>query len=244
MELLNSNGSVSSADLVERFAVSAMTIRRDLEQLEEAGLAIRSYGGAVAAQRITLEFAFEQRHRTNLAAKARIGQAAAELVLPGNNVFLDTGTTTLEVARALAKRRIPCHVMTSSLVVASELWGSDVVELSLLGGKVRKGSPDLAGSATEWMLERMLADVAFLGSEEIDAGRGSFAGDVETARIAEQMARNSRCVVVVADSSKFTGTGAVRYADTDSIDRLITDADADSSQVEAFEKADVAVQCV
>jgi len=242
--LLSDGRQVSTAHAALRFGVSQMTIRRDLEALEQTGLALRSYGGAVAAQRITFEFAFDARRRRRLGDKRRIGAAAATQVQAGQMVFLDTGTTTLEVARALAKSGTPCTVATSSLVVASELWGRGQVELLLLGGRVRRGSPDLAGPVTELMLDRLTADVAFIGSEGVDPRRGSFAGDPESARVAECMAAHARRVVVVADSSKLGAAGAVRYMPTESMDELITDAKADRALVSTLRGRGVTVTLV
>lgn len=242
--LLARDGQVLTGQMARRFHVSPMTIRRDLRTLEHAGVAVRSYGGAVAAQRITFEFAFDARRRRYLGRKRRIGREAAARVRDGQTVFLDTGTTTLEVARALSRMTIACTVVTSSLVTASELWASERIELVLLGGRVRRASPDLAGPGTELLLEKLTADVAFLGSDGIDPARGCFAGDADTARIAERMAATARRVVVVADSSKLGAASAVRYLTPEAMDELITDRRADEAAVAALRRAGVEVTLV
>ena len=239
--LLEAGRNVSTARLADRLGVSEMTIRRDLESLARNGQAIRCYGGAVAAGRVILEFEFDQRHRCQLEPKRRIGEAAAAAVQKGWTVFLDTGTTTLEVARALGARALPCTVVTSSLVVASQLWAQPQVELVLLGGRVRKGSPDLAGSGAEMMLDRLTADVAFLGADGIDAARGSFATDVECARVGERMAANARRCVVAADSTKLGRSGKARVLTVEQIDELITDRDAPPACVAALRRRGVKV---
>jgi DeoR/GlpR family transcriptional regulator of sugar metabolism len=223
LRLVQSGEPVSTTAMAERFGVSPMTIRRDLKALEESGAVIRSYGGAVAAQRITFEFAFDERRQNHRREKRRIGRAAAAMVGDGQTVFLDTGTTTLEVARALARRDVACLAATSSLVVASELWGRGHIELLLLGGRVREGSPDLVGPATELMLDRLTADVAFVGADAVDPPRGSFADDAEAARVAERMAAHARRVVVVADNSKFDVTAPFLAVPADGIHEIITD---------------------
>ena len=242
--LLARGRRVSTVELAERFGVSPMTVRRDLGALAEAGVAVRCYGGAVPAQRITFEFAFDERRRRRLAQKGRIGAEAATRVQPEQVVFIDTGTTTLELARALVRRGVACTVVTGSLVIASELWGSERVELTLVGGRVRRGSPDLVGPGTEVMLDRLTADVAFLGSDGIDPARGSFAADVEAARVAEHMVANARHVVVLADSSKLGLPGAARYARLEQIAELITDRDADRALVGQLRKRGVRVTLV
>lgn len=185
--LLKAQENVSTSELANRFQVSEMTIRRDLKQLQNEGIALPYYGGALAAQRITFEFEFDVSHRTHLAQKKRIARTAASQVKARQTLFLDTGTTTLELAKSLAQSDVEMTVITASLVIASELWARGNIRLQLLGGQVRGGNPDLAGPLTEIMLERLTADVAFLGSDGVDPERGSFASDVETARIAERM---------------------------------------------------------
>jgi DeoR/GlpR family transcriptional regulator of sugar metabolism len=245
VELLRRRRSLSTRELAVRFGVNEMTIRRDLKLLERSGAAVRCYGGAVAAQRITFEFAFDERHRCNLAEKRRIGEAAARQVREGQRVFLDTGTTTLEIARALLAHGARCRVATSSLLVASVLWGHDSLdELVLLGGRVRPGSPDLVGPGTELMLEKLSADVAFLGSDGIEPRRGSFAADIEAARVAERMAAHAGRVVIVADRTKLGRASAARYIATRHIDEIITDQHADRKTVAVLREQGVRVTLV
>jgi DeoR family fructose operon transcriptional repressor len=230
--------------MARRFGVNQMTIRRDLKVMEKSGLALRCYGGAIAAQRITFEFAFDERRRKNLSSKERIGVAAAAQVESGQTIFLDTGTTTLEVARALARRDIVVSVVTSSLVVASELWGRGRIELVLLGGKVRQGSPDLVGAGTEAMVEKFTADVAFVGSDGIDPERGCFAGDIDVSRVTERMIACARRAIVVADHAKLGAAGAVKYAAIGDLDELITDRGADAVVLAALRRKGLTVTAV
>lgn len=241
---LQSRQPISTTDLAREFGVNPMTIRRDLQALGDKGLALRCYGGALPAQRIAFEFAFDEKRRHNLAAKSRIGQTAAQIVQPGQTVFLDTGTTTLEVARSLASRQVPCRVITSSLVIASELWTCPSVQLVLLGGQVRSGSPDLAGAATQSMLERFSADIAFLGSDGIDPDRGVFAADPDIAKAAEMMGRQSRRVVVVADSSKLGHAASDRLLTFDQIHDLVTDKNACAQVLRRIRKKGIRIALV
>ena len=113
--------------------------------------------------------------------------------------------------------------------------------MSLLGGRVRSGSPDLAGPATELMLERLTADVAFLNSDRIDPRRGGFARDMESARVAERMSAGAKRVIVVADHSKLGVAGKVRYFGIDRMRELITDQAADRSIIAALRRRGVKV---
>lgn len=226
-EELERRGRVSTAEFARRFGVHEITIRRDLEALAGQGSAIRCYGGAVTARRITLEFALEKRRRSHAAEKRRIGAEAARRIQPGHTVLLDTGTTTLEVARALAARPVPCRVATSSLLVAEALWERPPVELLLVGGRVRPGSPDLVGPDAERMLEGIRADLAFVGSEGLDLVAGNHAEDPEAARVTARMAAAARRVICVADRSKLGRIGPVRCLALADLDELITDRRAD-----------------
>lgn len=230
--LLTQGEQVSTAALAERFGVSAMTIRRDLGELQRAGVAVRTHGGAVAAQRITFEFAFDERRRRHLAEKERIGCAAARLVEAGQAILLDTGTTTLQVARAIGRLATRCSVVTSSLVIASELWACEGVELMLLGGLVRRDSPDLVGPATELMLGQLQADMAFIGADALNVERGTFAREMDAARVAAGMAQHARRTVVVADSSKLTAAAPFLSVSAGQIDALVTDDAAAEDELE------------
>jgi DeoR/GlpR family transcriptional regulator of sugar metabolism len=239
--LLQRQPRVSNADLARRFRTHIMTVRRDLETLEREGRVVRCYGGAVPAHRITLEFAFDARYQRRIAEKQRIAEAAAALVRGGQVLFLDTGTTTLEVARAVARRAMKCRVATSSLVVASALWACQTVELHLIGGQVRQGSPDMVGPAGEILLGMLTADIAFLGSDGLDPATGSYADDFETARVTTCMAEHARRVVVVSDAEKLGRRGGVRCLPIKRLQTLITDRSADRVLVARLRRAGVEV---
>ena len=139
------------------------------------------------------------------------------------------------------RRGTSCRVVTNSLVLASALWGRDRIELVLLGGRARRGDPDLVGPSTEVMLERLTTDTAFLGCDAIDPARGSFAADIEVARVAERVAANAQRVVVVADLSKLGAASAARCVPVAQIHELITDRGADKAVVRALRRQGVAV---
>jgi len=212
---------VSVAELTAHFHVAAMTIRRDLSHLAEQGLIARTHGGALLAAPSVVAFAFQQRRQTQMAQKLAIARAAVRMVKPGMNVILDTGTTTLEVARALGD--VPgLKVLTSSLAVASALLAHDDLELVLLGGTVSKGSPDLSGPLTEHNLAAFRADLAFVGADALDK-RGFYTGIQEIASVSRAMIASAQHTILVADSSKFGNNAFVRIAGWEAIDHVIVD---------------------
>ena len=161
-ELIARRGECSIEQLMERFGVSGMTVRRDLQSLAEQGKVIRTHGGAAMAERISFEFEFLNRVREHHAAKEAIAAAAAVQIKDGESVMLDSGTTTLELAKRL-RGRAGLTVITSSLPIAAHLQYDRQIEVLLLGGRLRASSPDLAGALAESNLETLRADMAFLG---------------------------------------------------------------------------------
>lgn len=232
VKILRSGSSIDTAELSQRLGVSEMTIRRDLKELQAQNVILRSYGGAALARRIHLEFQFDQRRQGALAAKQAIGAYAAGLVEAEETIFIDTGTTTLEFARELARRDIPVTVATSSLAVGSELWGQDQIKVLMLGGQLREGSPDLTGPLCEHSLEMLQASKAFLGCDGLLPDRGLFAADTEGARVSATMLRNSAWQCVLADANKIGRNATVRYATFEKVDLLITDDSAPPAELD------------
>lgn len=237
LKILRTGSSADTGELAQQLGVSEMTIRRDLKSLEQQNAIVRSYGGATLARRIHLEFQFDQRRQGALAAKQAIGHYAASLVEPEETIFVDTGTTTLEFARELARRGIPVTVATSSLAVGSELWGQEHIKVLMLGGQLRQGSPDLTGSLCEHSLQLLQATKAFLGCDALDEDRGFFAQDTEGARVSATMLKYSRWRCVLADGSKIGKTATVRYAALNDVDLLVTDDSAPAHRLDRLRES-------
>jgi DeoR/GlpR family transcriptional regulator of sugar metabolism len=221
LDLLAARPEVSVADLAARFQVTPMTVRRDLAALEKQGRVTRTHGGAILAAPAVARFAFRERQQTHLPEKRAIARAAATQVMSGTTVILDTGTTTLEVAEALAG--IPgLRVLTSSLAIASALFAHEEMELVLLGGTVSRGSPDLCGPLTEQNLAAFRADVAFIGADGVDR-HGLYTRSQAIASVSRAMLAGAARTILVADSSKFGRNAFVRFADWKKVDGVIVD---------------------
>ena len=221
LELLSRDGEVSVLELAERFGVTPMTVRRDLEALERRNALIRTHGGAVFSKRSVAEFAFLERNRTSIDEKRAIAREAATLVKAGMSIVLDTGTTSLEVARAIAGIR-DLTVLTSSLAVASALHARENIEVVLLGGAVRRNSPDLSGSLTEENLRQFRVRLAILGADAVDR-RGLYTTDLGVARVSKAMIACADDTVLVADSRKFTRSSFVQFAAWGDLRHVVTD---------------------
>jgi DeoR/GlpR family transcriptional regulator of sugar metabolism len=221
IDLLREEGDVSVTVLSQRFAMTPKTIRRDLDYLEKQGCLTRTHGGALFTEQAKIQFAFSEKQEQQFAEKSAIARAAATLVQPGMSVVLDTGTTTLEVARAIAG--IPrIRVVTSSLAIAAALFGRDNIDLVLLGGNVRKNSPDLTGPLTVDNLEKISLQLAIVGADALDR-KGLSTSELFVASVTKAVMATAERTVLVADSSKFQRKAFVRFADWKRIDTVITD---------------------
>ena len=221
LTLLVGREEVSVAELRDHFQVAAMTIRRDLDRLAAQGRIARTHGGAMLTAPSAVAFEFQQRQQSHLAEKSAIGQAAAKWVTPGMTIILDTGTTTLEMARRLGGVE-DLTVLTSSLAIASALLAHRNVELVLLGGTVSKDSPDLSGPLTLENLAAFHAQVAFVGADGADED-GFYTSDLSIAQVSRAMIANAQQSILLSDRSKFTRKAFVRIAGWEAVDHVIVD---------------------
>ncbi|MBN1554074.1 MAG: DeoR/GlpR transcriptional regulator [Phycisphaerae bacterium] len=221
-KLFRRNESMSIAQLAKKLSVSEMTVRRDLDWLERKGRVRRTHGGAITTERMTFEFDFVARRQANRAAKQAIARRAVKLVSPGDKLILDAGTTTLELAHLL-KDFENLTVITPSLAVASELQYSPGVQTVLLGGVIRKGSPDLNGLVTETVLDMFMADIAFQGADGIGDDGALYTADMHMAKVDQKIRSRARRTYVLADSTKLGRPALTRHGFLQQVDALITD---------------------
>jgi DeoR/GlpR family transcriptional regulator of sugar metabolism len=224
-------------ELANRFDVSEMTVRRDLAHLARQGKLTRVHGGALCERE---EPPFAEIAVERLEAKERIGRAAAELVVDGQTIMIDIGTTTLQLARALRGRRVT--VITSSLAVMDELCPEESIELVMLGGVVRRNYRSLVGVLAEESLGQLAADVAFLGASGIREDLAVMDSTMVEVPIKRGMIAASERTVLLADAEKFSMGGIVRICSAEELDAVVTDASSDDASVAAL--ADTGVDVV
>ena len=234
-ERLSAHPGVAISELARRFGVSEMTIRRDLAVLEGQSHIQRTHGGAMLTERMLLEFDYRDRRAANRAAKQAIAQEARKLVKPGQRLILDNGTTSLELA-CLLRDGQDLTVITPSLAVASELLDAAGVEVILLGGVIRHGSPDLTGPVTEHCLELFSADVLFQGTDGLGFDGKLYNADLRLARVEQHMRRIARRSVVLADHTKIGRTALACSGSLAEVDFLITSQDAPADALRRFAK--------
>lgn len=226
--------------LARELNVSDMTIRRDLRQLADAGRVVRSHGGASPAESVMFEFQFLERAQLNHEQKEEIGAAAADLVKDGQSVLLDSGTTTLALARRL-RDRSGITIITTSLPIAAALQRTPGVETLLLGGFVRRDSPDLGGALTESNLDSLRADIAFVGADGIDLSGNVYNASIAVGQMLSKMVTRAAEAYVVADSAKIGRTQLKQFGNASQWRGLITDSRADADSIEQLRRAGVNV---
>ena len=200
---LFAKGYSSIAEIAVAVGASEPTVRRDLLTLEAEGQILRTHGGAQIADTSGVEVAFEAREQINLPAKRAIGAAAYQMLRPETSVFLDAGTTVLQLARRLRLNPLPLRVFTNCLPVAQVLMPVTEISVTLLGGNLRRQNASMVGPLTEAALERLWFDQLFLGAGGI-SDRGEISSrDEQEARINVLMLTRSKAPVILADADKF-----------------------------------------
>jgi DeoR family transcriptional regulator of aga operon len=240
-ELLASAGEASISRLAEEFGVSEMTIRRDLEWLENEGSIRRVRGGAISVVSRSYEPPIANRATAEVDAKRAIGQAAASLLADGEIAIIDVGTTTLELARALTGHRT-LTVVTASLLVAGELANAPGIRTLLTGGVLRPGEMSLIGHRAEDSFADLNCDTVFLGVAGVDVHRGLTEYNLDDSRVKRAALAAARRCVVLADETKLGRVTFATVAPMSVVDVLVTDAPADHPVV--VQAADAGVKIV
>ena len=225
--LIKERATASIGEIATRFAVSEMTVRRVLYKLADAGLIIRTPGGAMVAPPGSIERTFLERSAKMSGAKDALGRAAASLVQEGETVVLDSGTTTRCISRYLASQR-NLVVVTTSLAVLEELAGSSGVQVRLTGGVYRRSSHDLSGNAVIESLGDLNADRVFFGAAALSFQKGVMNYDAEMPRA---FLRAGKQRILVVDSSKVGLEAVYRLCPVEHCDLVITDRGVKSADL-------------
>lgn len=242
LSLLDGQGRVSVSDLVERFGVSAVTIRKDLEALERRRLLRRVRGGAVRREGAD-EGAFELRLRQRVAAKQAIARAAAAHVTDGDAICLDCSTTCYYLAAELRTRR-GLVVVTNGLRAADLLGESDSITVVVLGGTLRRSSRSLVGDVGDVFSARGRLGAGFFGLRSLSPEHGLMELSVEETTVKRRLAAACDAVYGLFDSSKLGRFALHPFVATDQLTGLITDEGTPDDVVEQWSGRGVPVERV
>ncbi|MFF1477443.1 DeoR/GlpR family DNA-binding transcription regulator [Streptomyces sp. NPDC058301] len=249
LELLVEQGRLDVEEAATALGVSAATIRRDFDQLAEQQMLVRTRGGAVV-HGVSYELPLRYKTARQASEKQRIAKAVADLIAPGEAVGLTGGTTTTEVARALAVRpelasgSPALTIVTNALNIANELAVRPQFKIVVTGGVARPQSYELTGPLAGGVLNQITMDVAVLGVGAFDVTHGTSAHDEDEAGINRLLCERAERVVVAADSTKLGKRTFARICATDQVGTLVTDTAASEETLARFTDAGVTVLAV
>lgn len=223
--LLREHNSVQIPALADMFGVSTQTLRKDLNFLDAKGVCTRSPGGALLrlGALSPIEEAVDVKRRRFADEKVRIGRAAAALIGAGESVLLDSGTTTLQVARHLNSADA-LVVVTNDVGIMNELAAREAVQLVFLGGTLRRKNLSFYGTQTERALEGLHVDKLFLAADGFHTEKGITTHFEPEALLNRLMCRAASEIILVADSSKFGRICLHKILEPQGIARVVTDA--------------------
>jgi DeoR/GlpR family transcriptional regulator of sugar metabolism len=236
LNILEESGTLNVNELADRFGVSVVTIRKDLDDLGAEGLLTRTFGGAVFSHRSRFNISFLQRAQEYRQEKLAIAAAALEYIRDGDTIILDAGTTTLALAQTLKERVKSVFVITCSVPAALEL-SSGGYDILLLGGMVRNKSLALLGRETLRTIERYRADKAFVGSSGFTAEMGHSTPNPDDAQIKEALIGSADETYVLVDSSKYGHNCLVSFVQLRDVHLTITDNRLSRAKAKTLEAA-------
>lgn len=218
IDLIAEKGMVSVSLLSRHLRVSAVTVRTDLRSLEKKGFIVRSRGGVAPS----FHPGILERQRERVEEKIRIARAAADLILDGDTVMIEAGTTTALIGRYLLGKR-DIHIVTNSTLLFSYTRVNPGIQLTLTGGEFRRSTESMVGSLALKTLEQFNVRLAFVGTDGFSLEKGMTTHLLEGAEIVKAMAKQADKTILVADSSKYGKAGFVRVLPLKSVGMIITD---------------------
>lgn len=240
LEIARQDGRVTVEGLAQHFDVTVHTIRRDLSDLAEGGHLERVHGGAVIADGLT-NIDYVQRQQLNAAGKQAIAKACAAAIPNKASVFINIGTTTEAVARALLNHK-ELMVVTNSLNTANILSANPNIDIVVAGGSLRRADGGLLGNLTTQVVDFFKFDYAVISCAGIDADGELLDFDLQEVHATQAIISRSRSTFVVADHSKIMRTAPGRIGSVSDINTLFTDAALPEAILENWAEYDVNVE--
>lgn len=240
LTLARQQGRVVVDDLAVRFGVTPQTIRKDLNDLCDRRLLKRVHGGAVLASGVE-NLRYDARRVLAAEEKARIGRHAASLIPDDCSLFINIGTTTEEVARALVNHR-DLMAITNNINVATILHQVPQIETIVVGGVLRHSDGGIVGESATDFINQFKVDYAVIGASAIEEDGALLDYDYREVRVSQAIIANARTVVLVADHMKFGRNAPVRIGHISQIDILVTDVEPPETLARVCAEAGVSVE--
>lgn len=251
LEYIQLNRSAKNEELAAALGVSLATVRRDLEILAGRGLVSRTHGGAVppatdpvtAAPGPAFELLYSEKRLVCLEEKRRIGAAAAGLVADGETLILDSGSTTLEIARNLTLHK-DLTIITNDLLIATSIEYDPSTTLVVSGGTRRAGVSFLLGPVEEEFLRKVKVSKTFLSADAVDLNHGITNATFPSASSKQLMIKAAREVILVVDHSKFGQVALAWVGGLDEVQRVVTDTGVEAEVLKDLERLELPVMVV
>ena len=245
MRQLEQKEEVIVTELSRETGISEVTIRKDLTILQNRNLLIRTRGGAMRkpVENQNEDTAISKKRMFNFREKERIGEEAVKMIKEGDFIMLDSGTTTLEIARHLDKFH-NLRILTNSMNVATELMNYKRFDVVLLGGNIRVNSHSVVGPLALSVLHNFSGYKLFLGVDSFSIENGVSTPSLEEALLNQLMIQQAGKVIAVFDSSKFNKRSFVHIANANELDCIITDSAIPAGLSSKLKNAGIEVKIV
>jgi len=243
LEYVRQYNSATVSMLAKQFGVHEATIRRDLSEIEQEGVLRRTHGGVVMEEWTNAEPSFNERSHQKLEQKMKIGRLAASLVQDGDHIIIDSGTTTLHIAKNLVNHS-NVTVVTNDINVAAELRDAPRVKVILTGGELYPSSYMLNGMLTDYALKSLHVVKAFIGTPALHPQHGLMHPEAQLVPAKQGMIRAAREIIVVTDHRKIGKLSLHTVAPARAIHTLITGAEAEEEDLKSFREVGMTVYTV
>lgn len=245
LSMLEQTEEVSVIELSRTTGISEVTIRKDLTFLQAHHLLLRTRGGAMRKpiENPNEDTAISKKSMFNFKEKQRIGEAAAKMIKDGDFIMLDSGTTTMEIAKNLGQFK-KLRILTNSMSIATELLNYKRFDIVLLGGNVRLNSHSVIGPLALSVLRNFSRYKLFLGVDSFSIENGVSTPNLEEALLNQMMIKQAEKVIAVFDSSKFNKRSYVHIAQAEELDCIITDKAIPTGMISKLRAANIEVRTV
>lgn len=235
---LQAEKKVVVSDLSEQFQVTEETIRRDLEKLENEGLAKKTYGGAVLNESLNIDLPYIVRKKANVSGKQYIADIIGDMIEDGDHIILDGSSTALFVSKRIKEKK-NITVITNSVEILLELSDRKDWKILSTGGSLKEGGLSLVGYQAERMISTFHVDYAVFSSKGVDLENGVTDSNESDAQIKKLILKAANKRILAVDSSKFDKTSFVRICELSDVDMIVTDSEPDESWKQALQSAAV-----
>lgn len=221
---LHAEGKVIVSELSQLYQVTEETIRRDLEKLENDGLAKKTYGGAVRNESFNIDLPYTVRKQTNVGGKKYIAQIIGSMINDGDYIMLDASSTALFIVKNIINKK-KITLITNSIEILLELSNKTDWNILSTGGMLKEGGLSLVGFQAEKMIGSFHVDLAVCSCKGIDMEMGVTDSNEKDAQIKKAFMRAAKKRVLAVDSTKFDKISFMQIAELSDIDLIVTDAE-------------------